>query len=124
MASRPILSPYLVVTNGNMSSQIISTPTVIQNLSMISYDISWTGASPVGIVSVQASNTFTQNAAGQVSVIGNWNTLPLSITPAVSGNTGNGFIDIDQLSGYAVRLVYTPASGTGIMNVTVSGKVQ
>ncbi len=91
---------------------------------MISYDISWVGTAPIGNITIQASNTYTQNAAGVVQNVGNWNTLTLSSTTAVSGNTGNGFIDIDTLAGYAVRLVYTPTSGTGTLNVTVSGKVQ
>lgn len=123
MSSRPLLSPYPVVVNGNMASQIISAPTIIQNLSMISYDISWTGAAPVGTMSIQVSNSYSQNPAGGTSVAGNWTTLTLSAVPAVSGNTGNGFIDVDATAGYAVRCVYTPTSGTGTMQIIANGKV-
>lgn len=91
---------------------------------MISYDISWTGTSPVGVISVQSSNTYATDASGKVINAGQWSTLPLSVTPTVSGNSGNGFIDIDASAGYAIRLVYTPTSGTGTLNVTVAGKVQ
>jgi hypothetical protein len=123
MSSRPILSPFSVITNGDMSSNIISAVTVIQNSSMLSYDISWTGTAPVGVMSVQVSNTYSQYADGSVNNPGNWTTLTLSSPPTVSGSTGNGFIDIDATGAYAIRLVYTRTSGTGTMNATISGKV-
>lgn len=91
---------------------------------MISYSITWSGSSPSGTVTVQVSNDYSINAAGTVLNAGTWNTLPMSATGTVSGNTGNGFADIDTLGGYAIRLVYTPVSGTGTMNAIVTGKVQ
>ena len=131
MASRPILSPYQIVggsepgsVSGNMATTITSPVTVIQNLSMISYDISWTGTSPVGIIYAQSSNTYSQNADGSVANAGDWSNLPLSTTPSVSGNTGSGVIEIDASAMYAIRIQYVPTGGTGTMSVTVSGKVQ
>jgi len=123
MASRPILSPFPVITNGDMSGNITSAVTVIQNTSMISYDISWSGSSPVGALSVQVSNTYSQNADGTVKNAGNWTTLTLSAATNVSGNTGNGFIDVDATGAYAIRLIYTRASGLGTLQATISGKV-
>jgi hypothetical protein len=129
-ASRPILSPYQIVgglepgaVSGNMAASITSPVTIIQNLSQISYDVSWAGSSPVGLVTVQASNSYSQYADGSVDNPGDWNTLPLSATASVSGNTGSGVIDILASGLYAIRLVYTPVSGTGTMNVTITGKV-
>lgn len=124
MASRPILAPFSVVTNGDMSASITSDVTIIQNVSMISYDISWSGTSPVGDISIQVSNTYSKNADGSVKNAGNWTTLTLSAPTAISGNTGVGFIDITELSSYAIRLVYVRTSGTGTLNVMASGKVQ
>jgi hypothetical protein len=106
-----------------MATQIISTPTIIDNISLISYDISWTGTAPVGMMSVQVSNTYTQNAEGQTANPGNWTTLTLSAPTPVTGNTGNGGIDVDVTGFYAIRLVYTPTSGTGLMNATINAKV-
>lgn len=123
MSSRPILSPFAVITNGNMAASITSKVTVMQNLSMISYSVTWAGTTPVGTISVQASNDYTQNADGTVANAGTWNTLTLSAVPAVSGNTGNGMIDIDAIAGFAIRLVYNAVSGTGLMQATVVGKV-
>jgi hypothetical protein len=122
MSSRPDFKPHLVITNGDMSGNIISEVTIIQKLSMISYDVSWAGTAPVGSMSVQVSNTFTQNGDGTVRNPGNWTTLVLSAPAPVSGNSGNGMIDIDATGAYAIRLVYTRGSGTGLMNATISAK--
>jgi hypothetical protein len=105
-----------------MASQVISAVTIIQNLSQIGYDISFTGT-PTGTFSVQVSNTYTQNAVGGVQNPGNWTTLTLSAVPTAAGTPGNGYIDIDALSAYAIRLVYTPTSGDGVLNATIAGKV-
>jgi hypothetical protein len=105
-----------------MTTQVISAVTVIQNLSQIGYDVSWTG-SPTGTFSVQVSNTYTQNAAGAVANPGNWTTLTLSAPTMATGSTGNGYIDIDAMSAYAIRLVYTPSGGTGTLNATICAKV-
>lgn len=123
MASRPILSPQQVIINGDMSANIISAVTVIQNVYSLSYDISWTGTAPVGTMSVQVSNTYSQNQDGSVRNPGNWTTLVLTSPTPVSGSPGNGFIDIDELGAYAVRLVYNRTSGTGTMQATIAGKV-
>lgn len=123
MSSRPQADPQLVITNGDMSGNITSLPTIVQKLSMIGYDISWTGTAPVGVMSVQVSNTYSKNADGSVKNAGSWTTLTLSSTPTVSGSTGNGFVDVDATGAYAIRLVYTRTSGTGTMNATLCAKV-
>jgi hypothetical protein len=112
MASRPILSPQSVITNANMTTTVTSLVTIIQNTSKVSYDISWTGT-PVGTFSVQVSNTNP----------GNWTPLTLSAPTTATGAPGNGFIDIDQIASYAIRLQYAPTSGTGTLNATIAGKV-
>lgn len=105
-----------------MTGNVTSAVTVIQNLSQIGYDISWTGV-PVGTFSVQVSNTYSQNADGTVKNAGNWTSLVLSTVPTASGSSGSGYIDVDAISAYAMRLVYTFVSGSGTLNATVNGKV-
>lgn len=63
MASRPIFSPFYVITNGDMSGTLISDVTIIQNLSLISYAAFWVGTAPTGVVTIQVSNDYTKNAA-------------------------------------------------------------
>jgi hypothetical protein len=123
MSSRPLLQPMPVIVNGDMTTTLTSLVTIISNISMMSYSYVWTGTAPSGIVTVQVSDDYSQNADGTVKNLGTWNTLPLSITPTVSGATGDGFIDIDQLGAYAIRTVYTPTSGSGTLNVIYKGKV-
>jgi DUF971 family protein len=41
----------------------------------------------------------------------------------VTGNTGQGFIDILGTGAYAVRLFYDATSGTGSLTIVVNGKV-
>jgi hypothetical protein len=112
-----------------MSGNITGTATIISNMTFASYSFSWSGTSPVGTVSIQVSNDYALSATGQVANAGTWNTLPLSYsgssvtTVPLSGNTGNGFIDIDSSAGYAIRPVYTFASGVGSLQCKVTGKV-
>ncbi len=132
MSSRPQFSPTPVlnsVTGQSMTGNLTSLVTIIQKLSMVSYGVSWTGSSPVGTISVQVSNDYSTNANGSVLNSGTWNTLTFSsggstvTTLPVSGNTGNGFIDIDQTGAYAVRLIFTAGSGTGTLNAVINAKV-
>lgn len=129
MSSRPIYYPTPVIgsnsgVSGDMSAaSITSLVTVITNISMMSYSYSWTGTSPVGTITVQVSNDYSQNAAGAVLNAGTWNTLPLSAATGVSGNTGNGLVDIDQLGANAIRTVYTKTSGVGTLTAIFKGKV-
>ena len=123
MSSRPILPPNPVIVNGDMSANITSVVSILSNISMISYDISWTGTSPIGTAAVQVSNTYKQNAAGGQQVAGDWTTIPLSVTD-ISGNSGSGIIEIPEIATYAVRLIYTRTSGTGTMQATINGKVR
>jgi hypothetical protein len=129
MSSRPFLKPFSVVTDGDMSGNITSDITIIQQLSMVSYGYTWTGTSPVGTIKVQASNDYSVDAGGNVKNAGNWATLTLDNggTPAaaidLTGNSGTGLIDIVQTAGYALRTVYTRTSGVGTLNVVINAKV-
>lgn len=129
MAHRPYIPGQAVITNGDMTTTITSKVTIVQDLSMISYAYSWSGTSPVGNITVQVSNDYTQNSGGAVLNVGTWNDLPLQYNGAnvtsipVSGNTGNGFIDVGTLSGYAIRTQYVPTSGSGSLQATLNAKV-
>lgn len=122
MSSRPLNPPQIVVLNGSMASTIHSDPTIISNISMVSYDIAWTGT-PTGTFTVEVSNTYSKNADGSVKNPGNWTALTLSAPTTATGTSGTGFIDVDQIAAYAIRLTYTPASGTGVLNAVVASKV-
>jgi len=130
MAIRPELKPYKVISSGDMSGSLTSAVTIIQKLSMLSYHYSWAGTSPVGTVSVQVSNDVTLDAQGNILNAGTWETLAFTDTTgatvttfAISGSTGNGGVDVCQTAFYAIRTIYTRASGTGTLQATINGKV-
>lgn len=137
MSDRPYIKPETVIpsaqgspANGSsMAGNITSAPTVLAQKTVCSYSYSWTGTSPVGTISVQSSNDFSLNAMGGVANSGTWNTMTFNSggsavsSLAVSGNTGNGQIDITMTGVYAIRTVYTFSSGTGTLNATIVAKV-
>lgn len=121
MSSRPqIKTP--VIQDGDMSGNLTSKVTIIQKLSEISYSVTWAGTAPVGAVTVEVSNDYSQNDDGTVRNVGSWNPLP-GVSGAVSGSPGQGFVDIFATGSYAMRLVYTRTSGSGLMQVILCAKV-
>lgn len=114
-----------------MALSITSTPTIIQKLSMPSYSYSWTGTTPIGAVSVEISNDYSKNVDGSTRNAGTWTAIyfqlngsPTLVNSApITGNTGNGFIDIPITGAYAIRTVYTRTSGTGTMTAIINAKV-
>lgn len=131
MSTRPQIKPFIVINAGDMSGTLTSSITIIDNITLFSYSYSWSGSSPIGTVSVQASNDVKLLATGAIDSNnpGTWNTLPLAASGSlvtsvpVSGNTGNGMIDVDASGFFAIRTVYTFGSGTGALTATVIGKV-
>lgn len=130
MADREIIKPFQVITSGNMASATITgLVTIIQKLSMLSYQFTWSGSTPVGTLAIEVSNTYAINPDGSVKTAGTWSALTLNVggTPAssiaISGNTGSGIVDIDAIGFYAVRPKYTKTSGTGTLQGWVTGKV-
>jgi hypothetical protein len=129
MSTRTTLRPFDAILNGDMSGTITSLATILNSLTMASYTVAWSGTTPVGTLAVQASNDYAANGAIVVNA-GTWNTIPVLLATGstvtaipISGNTGNGEIDLFELPMYAVRLVYTPASGIGTLNAVIVGKV-
>jgi len=130
MSTRPYLKPEQVITNGDMSADITSDVTILQQKSLVCYQLSWTGTSPVGTVSVQGSNDYSLNADGSVNDPGTWTTLTLNVngtpstTISISGNSGDELIDpIGPTGLYAIRLIYTFVSGTGTLQSFIAAKV-
>lgn len=96
---------------------------------MINYAFNWTGSSPIGTIAVECSNDYSLFPNGAVNNAGTWTIMtiqyqgiPVQSVP-VSGNTGNGSIDIQLTAAYATRVIYTAGSGTGTLNSIVNLKV-
>jgi len=136
MADRLFIKPTFLIPSpaaspantGSMGANITSAPFVIQLVSMFSLEVTWAGTSPVGVLNVQASNSYSLDAVGNVKNAGIWTNMTVNVggSPvvdfAISGASGSIFIDIGQTSAYAIRCVYTRTSGTGTMSVLLVGK--
>lgn len=130
MSQRPQFSPYPAINAVSMAASITSTVTVIQKLSMPSYSYSWTGSSPVGTITVDISNDYTQNSDGTVRNAGTWTSIYFQLdgmtmvnSAPVSGASGTGFIDVPITGAYAIRTVYHRVSGTGTLTSVINAKV-
>lgn len=131
MSTRTNIRPHTVIpaVAANMASNITSAVTVLQSVSDVSYSFVWNGTSPVGTIICQVSNDYALTPTGGVGNAGTWNTIPFLLSTGtvatsapVTGNTGTGFLDVTT-SAYAIRVVYTTASGTGTLSAIVNGKV-
>jgi hypothetical protein len=136
MSTRTSLGPTIVIpsaqgspaNSSSMAANITSAPTILRSMTLYSYSVVWTGVAPVGVVSVEVSNDCVILAQGGVGG-GTWNPMPLGLLGStvfsipISGNSGNGMIDIVNTGINAVRLVYTATSGTGTLSATINGKV-
>ncbi len=129
MSTRTNLRPQPVITDGDMSDDINSEPTILQSLTRVSYQANWTGTTPIGTLSVEVSNDYALSPDGRsVLNAGNWTTVYVDYAGAsvasvpVSGNAGTAFID-GVSAAYAIRLVYTSGSGVGTLDAFICGKV-
>ena len=123
------IRPTVVINKASMATSITSLPTVLQSITLVAYSITWSGTDVTGALSVQLSNDYALNPNGTVENVGTWSTMALSLSGVsvssipITDNTGNGFIDIEGTAAYAIRLVYTPSAGTGLMSAVINGKV-
>lgn len=118
-----VLSPINIVSAGDMSGNVTSSVTEILFLDNVSIQINLLSGSPTGSFDVQVSNDFSRNPDGSVRNTGTWNSLPLTISLAISaGSPSTLFADITETAASAVRLVYTRTSGTGSFNAILAGK--
>lgn len=129
MADRPGLKRFPSINGTSMAASINGTASIVDKISMVGFGFSWTGTTPIGALSVQVSNDYTVDAMGNPANAGSWNTVyfmaggVLVNTIALTGDTGNAFIEIPLTSAYAVRPVYTRTSGVGNLTAIVHGKV-
>lgn len=99
---------YTLMTGGNMSGNLTSSSQNLIQMQIASIQAVWTG-SPIGALSLNISNDNV-----------NWTAYTGSTT--VVNGAGN-FIWNLLSNGYNyVQVVYAASSGSGSLNITVSGK--
>lgn len=129
MSTRNYLAPDPVIVNGDMSADIVSDVTILQQKTIAAYSYSWAGAVPVGAISIEVSNDYKLDADGRtVANPGTWIAVPVSSggtmanSVPLTGNTGEGYIE-GASGAYAIRTKYTFTSGTGSLQAIFVGKV-
>ncbi len=93
------------------ATSITSAVTNINTMDNVGITLKWAGA-PVGTFAIQVSNDYDQDYLGNVLSAGTWNTLPLSLTPALGSPIA---VNLNQLPFPWIRIVYTKTSGTGTL---------
>lgn len=123
MAAKSALSPFQVVKNASMATSVTSQVTVVTNTDNIVYVARWTGT-PTGTFSVNTSSDYVPAPGGTGAPVnaGTWQALPLSASVSAVGSADDARIELSQLPDHYVQLVYTAVSGSGTLNVYVSGK--
>lgn len=120
MAQNPLLSFHLV-SAASMVSTVTSKAQACQYQDNVGIQLIWTGT-PTGTFDVQVSINHAQDFQGNITTAGTFTSLTLSPVPAAAGSAGSYYVDLNQLSAPYYRIVYTPSSGTGTLDIYVSGK--
>lgn len=110
MARKLVLRKHQVVSSGDMSADVTSDTTNIEHLDNIAYQLVWTGT-PTGTFAVEGT------VDGST-----WAALDLSDPILASGSADDALIVLSDLSFVSIRVKYTRTSGTGTLNVFISGK--
>jgi hypothetical protein len=107
----PLTNTRIILAAGAMASTNVLTSEAIavdnQNLSL---QLVWSGT-PTGSFSIQVSNDGVT-----------WTPVTLSSSPVAAGAADSAVIAMSSLGSAALRVVYTNASGTGVLNITASRK--
>lgn len=114
MARKNIVASYdMFGASGTSLAATVESSTVnVQNLDSAGIHVSWTGSSPVGVITVQARNGSDDS----------WYDLDFGSTISVSGNTGNHQIVFNSLPFTDIKMTYTRTSGTGTIHAKITAK--
>lgn len=118
--SKKVIEPVNVLTAGDMSGDLASSPSIVKYMDNIAYQCVFTG-SPVGVFNVEVSLDNVKDASGKVLPATNW--APMSATGInVSGGSPQ-FIDVNQTSACQIRCTFTAGGGSsGSLDILVSSK--
>jgi hypothetical protein len=110
MAVRRRFYTVTALNSGDMSGNLTSDRQILEWETYATWQATWSGTSPVGVLQIQFSNDDT-----------NWTDLS-GFTYNLSGNSGSwGFQQVIGGAPY-YRAVYTRTSGTGTLTITLAGR--
>ena len=118
MSRKNIVKSFKMIDSGDLSGDITSSTTSVINLDQASIHIAWTGSSPSGTITVEATNNdIDKNTPTPV-----WRELDFGSAITVSGNSGSHDIVFSEMPFDAIRVKYTASSSTGSVDATITAK--
>lgn len=101
--------------SANASSSIVN----VLNMDKASIIVDWSGTSPDGSLVLEA-----RNKPVDINNIedGNWYEIDFGSAIAVTGNTGDHLIVLNELPFDSIRLKYVRVSGTGALDAVITAK--
>ena len=100
----------LVIANGDMTQSLTSASTEVNETILAAVNAAWSGSSPVGNLLIQGANIDNSVFYATISTI------------AISGNSGSLLVNIQDIGYGFIRILYSPTSGTGTINVYLNRK--
>lgn len=100
-----------------MSALITSEETNVRNLDSASIRVDWTGT-PIGILTVQALQEKDSDPKAETDLL--WFDLDLGAEIAIDAVNTDHQIIFTSLPFDRIRLVYTPTSGSGVLNAKIT----
>lgn len=118
MGRKNVIKTHRIFDAQSIASTVTSDITNVINLDQASIFISWTGSSPVGVLTVEATN----DDPSQNIPVATWRSLDFGSAINISGNSGSHDLIFNELPFAAIRIKYTATSGAGNLTATISAK--
>lgn len=116
-----VLGPVHNISAGDMSASITGKPVWIKNQDNVGIQFHWTGT-PSGSFDVQVSIDHFEDPVGNVITAGQWVSLTLDPVIVASGAPDDAYVELNQLSAFWIRVVYSRSSGSGALDVYFTAK--
>ena len=109
---------HKMIDNLSIAVNQTSSITIVDGIDEAIIIVTWTGSSPVGVITIEASNSKADEFTKGTEV---YEVLDFASAINVSGNSGSHQINFTALPFRAMRFVYTASSGTGNLTAHVNG---
>jgi len=110
---------FKMLEDVSMSLDQTSTKTNVESVDEASILVNWYGgATPVGTITIEASNSPDSDFASGVEY---WEVLDFSQTIDVTGNSGSHVIQLNSLPFKFIRFKYNRTSGLGTLTAHING---
>lgn len=117
MARKNVIQAFKMIEDGDMSSNITSSVTNVENLDKAAILVEWTSSSINGVITVEARHQKKETAAQAT-----WYELDFGAAITVTTDNSSHQIVLNELPFTDIRVVYTATSGTGTLNATITSK--